>query len=89
MSTSRKVYFGLAATTTGLVALQFFLAGIGIFIAASVLAGAAYAASRRTQQHALQRARLTLEQVLDRLELGDAEPPSLIKLIGAALPPPR
>ena len=31
MSTSRKVYFGLAATTTGLVALQFFLAGIGIF----------------------------------------------------------
>lgn len=52
-----------------------------------VLAGASYASSRRTQQHALQRAQLTLEQVLDRLERGESEPPSLMRLIDAALPP--
>ena len=54
-----------------------------------VLSGAAYAASRRTHQHALQRAHLTLESVLDRLERGEAEPPSLMRLIEAALPPGR
>jgi hypothetical protein len=31
MSMPRKIYLGLAALTTGLVALQFLLAGIGIF----------------------------------------------------------
>lgn len=56
---------------------------------ALVLAGASYASSRRTQQHALQRAQLTLEQVLDRLERGESEPPSLLRFIEAALPPPR
>ena len=56
---------------------------------ALVLAGASYATSRRTQHHALQRAQLTLEQVLDRLERGEAQPPSLMKFIEAALPPPR
>jgi hypothetical protein len=54
-----------------------------------VVAGAAYAASRRTQHHALERAQLTLEHVLDRLERGESEPPSLMKIIEAALPPPR
>jgi hypothetical protein len=54
---------------------------------AVVIAGAAFAASRRTQQHALQRALLTLEHVLDRLERGDAQMPSLLRLIEAALPP--
>jgi hypothetical protein len=54
-----------------------------------VLAGATYAASRRTQQHAVQRASLTLELVLDRLERGEWQPPSLMRLIEAALPPPR
>ena len=54
-----------------------------------VLAGVSYASSRSTHQHALQRALLTLEQVLDRLERGEAEPPSLMRLIEAALPPTR
>jgi hypothetical protein len=35
MTSTRKAYLALAATTTGLVALQFFLAGIGIFGAGS------------------------------------------------------
>jgi hypothetical protein len=54
-----------------------------------ILAGASYATSRRTQHHALQRAQLTLEQVLDRLERGEGQLPSFMKLIEAALPPPR
>ena len=54
-----------------------------------VLAGATYASSRRTQQRAVQRASLTLELVLDRLERGESQPPSLMRMIEAALPPPR
>ena len=56
---------------------------------AVVITSAAYASSRHTQRHALQRAQLTLEHVLDRLERGDATAPSLIGLIEAALPPGR
>ncbi|HMC54071.1 MAG TPA: hypothetical protein VKH19_02775 [Gemmatimonadaceae bacterium] len=56
---------------------------------AVVIAGASYATARRTQQHALQRALITLEHLLDRLERGDATPPTLMRLIEAALPPPR
>ena len=56
---------------------------------AVVFAGASYAAARRTQQHALRRALITLEHVLDRLERGDATPPTLMRLIEAALPPQR
>jgi len=54
-----------------------------------VIAGASYAASRRTQRNAIQRASLTLELVLDRLESGEAQPPTLMRLIEAALPPAR
>jgi hypothetical protein len=56
-------------------------------VPAVVVAGAAYATARRTQQHALHRGLLTLEQVLDRLERGESQPPSLLRLIEAALPP--
>jgi hypothetical protein len=60
-------------------------------VPAIVVAGASYVVSRRTQQHALQRGLLALEQILDRLERGEREPPSLMRLIEAALPlpPPR
>ena len=53
------------------------------------LSAVAYYSSRRTQHHAVERAALALEQVLDRLERGDANPPSLIRLIESALPPTR
>jgi hypothetical protein len=75
------------ASTVALIAM-----GVMIPVAvapAVVFAGASYATSRRTQQHALQRAMITLEHVLDRLERGEATPPTLVRLIEAALPPPR
>jgi len=75
------------ASTVALIAM-----GVMMPIAiapAVVFAGASYATARRTQHHALQRALITLEHVLDRLERGDATPPTLMRLIEAALPPPR
>lgn len=67
---------------------------MGVMIPVAVVpavgfAAASYYASRRTQQHAIQRAHLSLEQVLDRLERGDAQAPSLLRLIESALPPSR
>lgn len=56
---------------------------------AVVVTGASYVGSRRTQRHALQRAQLTLEFLLDRLERGETQPPSLLGLIETALPPAR
>jgi hypothetical protein len=63
---------------------------IPVALAPAVLGSAgSYFAARRTQQHATQRALLSLEQLLDRLERGDAQPPSLLKMIESALPPSR
>lgn len=53
------------------------------------LSAIAYYSSRRTQQRAVQRGILVLEQVLDRLERGEAHSPSLLRLIESALPPAR
>jgi hypothetical protein len=53
------------------------------------ISAVAYYSSRRTQQRAVARASLVLEQVLDRLERGDAQAPSLLRLIESALPPSR
>lgn len=58
-------------------------------VPAVICIGASYAGARRTQQHALQRGLLTLEQILDRMERGDAQAPSLLRLIESALPPSR
>ena len=74
------------------------VAGLGVMLAVAlpaavaVLPGAAIAAgayyrARGVQRHALQRAQLTLEQVLDRLESGETQTPSLLRLIESALPP--
>jgi hypothetical protein len=76
------------------------VAGIGVMlavaipVAVAVLPGAAIAAgtyyrSRGVQRHALYRAQLTLEQILDRLERGETQTPSLLKIIESALPPSR
>ena len=53
------------------------------------LSAVAYYASRRTQQRAILRGQLAIEQILDRLERGDSQPPSLLRLIESALPPTR
>ena len=58
------------------------LPGIGI-------TAAAYYRARSSQRHALNRAALTLEQILDRLERDDMQTPSLLRMIESALPPSR
>lgn len=54
-----------------------------------VAGGSAYYLARQSHQSSVQRAHLALEQVLDRLERGDAERPSLLRMIESALPPSR
>ncbi|MGH7679761.1 MAG: hypothetical protein ACRENU_14930 [Gemmatimonadaceae bacterium] len=88
--------FGVAATGT-LVGLALIvthpvapLVWIPITMLPTVLAGGgSYYSARRSHHNALQRAQLALEQILDRLERGDAERPSLLKMIESALPPTR
>ena len=78
----------LGSASTGALVLMGVMIPVAV-VPAVVVAGASYAASRRTQQHALERASLTLEHVLDRLERGEREPPSLMRLIESALPSSR
>ena len=58
---------------------------------ALLLIGAGYLGARDLHAHAVTRAQLTLEQLLDRLERGErAESPSLLKMLAAvARPTPR
>lgn len=76
----------VGSAATGAAIVMGFMIPIAIIPAIGVTA-MAYAGSRRTQQYAVQRALLTLEQMLDRLERGEAEPPSLRRMIESALPP--
>jgi hypothetical protein len=63
---------------------------VPVAVAPAILVTAvSYYSARRTQRYAIERASLALEMVLDRLERGDTEPPSLLKLIESALPPSR
>jgi hypothetical protein len=55
----------------------------------TAIGGLTYFASRKSHRDSLMRAQLALEQILDRLERGDAERPSLLKMIESALPPVR
>lgn len=78
--------FGGAGTVVALV--------LGVMAPVAVapvvlLSAGSYYAARRTQQHAVHRASLTLEQALDRLERGESGQPSLLRLIESALPPAR
>ena len=54
-----------------------------------LLSAGSYYSARRTQQHAVHRATLALEQALDRLERGESGQPSLLRMIESALPPTR
>ena len=76
----------IGSASTGAAILMGIMLPVAV-VPVVVIAGAAYATSRRTQQHALQRATLTLEHILDRLERGEAQLPSLLRMIEAALPP--
>jgi hypothetical protein len=77
---------GLGSAATGVALVANVMLPIAIIPALGV-AAISYFGSRRRQQHALQRGLLAVEYVLDRLERGDREPPSLMRMIEAALPP--
>lgn len=77
---------GGAATTAAIV--MNVMLPVAVVPAVGVTA-LAYFAARRRQRHALQRGLLSIEYVLDRLERGDKEPPSFMKIIESALPPSR
>jgi hypothetical protein len=53
---------------------------------AAILASAGFVAARSSHSRTVERSQLALEQVLDRLERGDAgRPPSLISMLAAAV----
>ena len=76
----------IGAASTGAALIMGVMAPVAV-APVVVLSAASYYASRRTQEHATRRAQVSLEQILDRLERGDAEPPSLLRIIESALPP--
>lgn len=76
--------FGTAATGAAIVMNVMLPVAI---VPAIGLTALSYLGSRRRQQHALQRGVLALEHILDRLERGDQESPSLLRMIESALPP--
>ena len=64
------------------------LAWVPMAMAPAIAASAgSYYLARQAHRHTVQRAQLALEQILDRLERGDAERPSLMRIIESALPP--
>ncbi|HYC52989.1 MAG TPA: hypothetical protein VEB19_17915 [Gemmatimonadaceae bacterium] len=77
---------GLGTAATGAAIVMNVMLPVAIIPAIGVTA-LAYVGSRRRQQHALQRGLLAIEYLLDRLERGDQEPPSFIRMIESALPP--
>ena len=72
----------LAAATGGSVLIAGIIAAVW---AAS--GGAGFVATARSQRRAVQRAQLALEQVLDRLEHGDARKPGLLDVLSSAALP--
>lgn len=90
----------LAKQTVGATAFGTAAAAVTVMLAVAIppvvavlpgvgIAAGSYYRSRGVQRTALQRAQLTLEQVLDRLERGDTQTPSLLRMIESALPPSR
>jgi hypothetical protein len=86
MVTQSAVGTAIGSGATGVLIVLGVMGAVAIVPAVVVTVGA-FAGARRTQRHAVARALLTIEQILDRLERGDAEPPSLLRLIESALPP--
>ena len=79
------------AVTGGGIVVGGVLAVLGFPIIAAaapalVFAPAGFAIARSSQQRSVERAQLALEQVLDRLERGDASrPPTLLSMLSAAV----
>jgi hypothetical protein len=79
---------GVGSAATGAAIVMNIMLPVAIVPVLGVTA-LAYFGARRRQQHALQRGLLAIEYVLDRLERGDTEPPSFMRIIESALPPTR
>jgi hypothetical protein len=79
---------GVGSAATGAAIVMNIMLPVAI-VPAVALTALSYVGSRRRQRHALQRALLAIEFVLDRLERGDNEPPSFIRMLESALPPSR
>lgn len=79
-------FAGAATTATALL--------IGVMVPVAIapviaISAGSYYSARRTHRFAVQRALLSLEQALDRLERGESQQSSLLKMIESALPPSR
>jgi hypothetical protein len=83
MAQQNAAFTGAGLVAGGVLAvLSFPLFAIAAPVA--LLAPSALAAGRASHRHSVERAQLALEQVLDRLERGDAgRPPSLISMLAA------
>lgn len=79
---------GVGGAATGAAIVLNVMLPVAVIPAIGVTA-LAYVSARRRQRHALERGLLAIEYLLDRLERGDKEPPSFMKLIESALPPSR
>lgn len=79
---------GIGTAATGAAIVMNIMLPVAV-IPAIGLTALTYLGSRRRQRHALQRGLLTIEYVLDRLQRGDKEPPSLLRMIESALPSSR
>ena len=79
---------GMGTAAAGAAIVMNVMLPVAIVPAIGVTALAYYAARRR-QQHALQRGLLAIEYILDRLEHGDKDPPSFMRIIESAIPPSR
>ena len=82
---SSVVGAGVGTAATGAAIVMNVMLPVAVIPAIGV-AALSYIGSRRRQQHALQRGLLAIEYLLDRLERGDQEPPSFIRMIESALP---
>lgn len=85
MAKQNAAITGVGVVTGGVLAVLSFPL-FAIAAPAALLVPAAYAAARASHQRTVARAQLALEQVLDRLERGEAgRPPTLLSMLAAAV----
>ena len=82
-------FAGASAVAGGVLAALSFPV-LAVVAPAALLVPAVWGATRSAHTRTVERAQLALEQVLDRLERGEAgRPPTLLSMLAAAVNPPR
>lgn len=85
MAQQNAAFAGAGLVGTGILAVLAFPV-FAIAAPVAVLAPVGYATARSSHRHTVTRAQLALEQVLDRLERGDASrPPTLLSMLAAVV----